>query len=97
MHGVLPFVSGENFVGEVAEHLVDVHVHARVAAALPHIERKLFFKAAGDHTVAGFGNSARFFRRESTNLGGSQCTGFLNLAERFVHVRVGDHGKACGA
>lgn len=46
MHLVAAFVAGENFVCEVSDHFIDVHINARVSAALPHIKRKFLFVAA---------------------------------------------------
>ena len=94
MHGVLSLVTGHQFVGQIADHFIDVHVDAGVAAALAHIERKLLFKSSGDHFVASLFNGYCNFRLQSSDFGVGQGAGLLDFAKRDVHVRVGNHGKA---
>lgn len=40
MHDVLALAAGQDFVRRIADHFVHVHVDARVAASLPHVERE---------------------------------------------------------
>ena len=69
MHGVLSLVTGHQFVGQIADHFIDVHIDAGVAAALPHIERKLLFKSSGDHFVASLFNGYCNFGLQSSDFG----------------------------
>ena len=95
MNHVLSFVTGEHFICQIADHFIDIHIDACVAAALPHVERKFLFVAAGDHLAAGCGNRLGDFRLHSADSGIRFGTGLFDLAQCFVHVRIGNDWKAC--
>ena len=50
------FMTGQDFIGAVADDFIHIHVDASVAAALPHIERELVIEFACQHFVAGLSN-----------------------------------------
>lgn len=79
------------------DHFVHVHVDARVAASLPHVEREFAVEFARERAVAGLHDRIGDIGLERADLGIGHGAGLLDCEERAVQARMKDDGQMCAA